>query len=180
MIYKNLKIILLILFFFTLNSLAQKSNEVETVENINLQRYQGKWYEIAKIPNSFQKKCESNTTANYELINDERISVVNRCFNKEEEVVKAEGVARVVDSVSNAKLKVSFFNIFGWYLFWGDYWIIGIGDDYEYSIVGHPKRKYGWILSREKTLPDDKLNEAFSKLRISGYDSENFEFTKQE
>lgn len=174
---KLFKLILLTLFFGSF-TMAQDADQVRTVTKIELPNYIGTWYEIAKIPNSFQKKCDSNTTATYELRENGRINVLNRCIDSEGNTVKAEGVAKVVDD-SNAKLKVSFFNIFGWYLFWGDYWIIGIGDNYEYSVVGHPERKYGWILSRKKTLSDEKLEEAFMKLRKNGYNTDNFQFTKQ-
>ncbi len=175
---KIIKLVLLMLFFGSF-SMAQNTDEVKTVTKIDLSKYVGTWYEIAKIPNSFQKKYDSNTTANYELRQDGRINVINRCLDNKGNIVKAKGIAKVVDSDSNAKLKVSFFNIFGWYLFWGDYWIIGIGDNYEYAVIGHSERKYGWILAREKNLTEDMLQEAFLKLKQNGYNTDKFQFTKQ-
>jgi apolipoprotein D and lipocalin family protein len=107
---------------------ASKEDEerpVTTVRAVDLKRYVGLWYEIARIPNRFQKQCVRGTTAEYKLREDGRISVVNRCFKKDGDVDDAEGVAEVVDATSNTKLKVSFVSFLGWRPFWGDYWVIG-------------------------------------------------------
>lgn len=167
----------LLLLLFGINSLAESKDEPETVERVDLGRYAGLWYEIAKIPNRFQRKCHRDTTANYKLRDDGRISVLNRCIDKEGNPIEASGLAKVIDSDTNAKLKVSFFRIFGIQLFWGDYWIIGLGYDYKYAIVGHPARKYGWILSRERQLSSENFEEIYSILRNSGYNPDDFEFT---
>ncbi len=92
---------------------------------------------------------------------------------------EAEGLAKVVDTKSNSKLEVSFVSIFGIHLFWGDYWIIGLPDDYSYVVIGTPNRKYGWILSRTPQLPEDKLNEAYDVLRENGYNPKDFVMTPQ-
>ncbi len=162
------------------NLSAQNKKEPETVAHVDLKKYTGLWYEIAKIPNSFQKSCFKNTTAEYQLKDDGEIKVINTCVEEDGEKNVAEGTARIVDKNSNAKLEVSFVSIFGINLFWGDYWIIGLGDNYEYAIIGHPERKYGWILSRSPTLPDSTLDNIFNKLKEAGYNPENFEMTKQE
>jgi apolipoprotein D and lipocalin family protein len=173
------------LFAFSLVGLlsvveAQTEKSVKTVANVDLDRYKGLWYEIAKIPNRFQRKCTSGTTAQYALRNDGKIDVINRCFDKEGKVIEARGIARIVDTESNAKLKVSFVKVLGLSLFWGDYWIIGLGEDYEYAIVGTPNRKYGWILSRTPALSQEKLENIFNLLREQGYNPEEFEMTLQE
>jgi apolipoprotein D and lipocalin family protein len=167
----------LLLFLLAIGSLAQPTDEPEPVERVDLERYAGLWYEIAKIPNSFQRKCSRDTTAYYKLREDGRLSVLNRCIKKDGSVIEAKGVAKVMDSDTNAKLKVSFFSIFGIQLFWGDYWIIGLGDDYEYAIVGHPNRRYGWILSRERQLSSQDLEIIYGILRDRGYNPDDFEFT---
>ena len=159
---------------------AQNENQLKTVPNVNLERYTGLWYEIAKIPNRFQQKCDRGTTAQYALREDGKIDVINRCFDKAGKVIEAKGIARIVDAESNAKLKVSFVKIFGLSLFWGDYWIIGLGEDYDFAIVGTPGRKYGWILSRTPTLNQDKLNKIFDLLREQGYNPDDFEMTFQQ
>jgi apolipoprotein D and lipocalin family protein len=155
-------------------------NELQVVNKVDLNKYIGLWYEVAKIPNWFQKKCIKNTTAEYSLRDDGKIKVVNSCIQDDGSKNVAEGVAKVVDNISNAKLEVSFVKILGIQLFWGDYWIIGLGENYDFAIVGSPDRKYGWILSRTKKLPSDKLNQISDLLKIKGYDIKNFEFTEQD
>ena len=156
--------------------IAQKSEPV-TVNSVDLKKYEGLWYEIAKIPNRFQKQCISGTTAQYTLREDGRIDVVNSCLEADGSVDRAEGLARIVDKKSNAKLEVSFFSILGWRPIWGDYWIIGLDEDYQWVIVGTPNRKYGWILSRTPQLDKVILDEAFQILKDQGYNPANFEMT---
>ena len=159
---------------------GQKLSELVVVNHVDLQRYVGMWYEIAKIPNSFQKNCFKNTTAEYTLRSDGKITVVNTCVESDGKKNTAEGIARVADSSTNAKLEVSFVRFLGFNLFWGDYWIIGLGDNYEYALVGTPNRKYGWILSRTNKLPTGQLDHINSILKIKGYDPSKFQFTLQD
>jgi apolipoprotein D and lipocalin family protein len=158
---------------------GQAGDEPTTVQNVDLERYVGLWYEIAKIPNRFQKKCASGTTAFYSFRDDGNINVVNRCLDTDGSTVSAVGLAKVVDTTSNARLKVSFVNVLGIRLFWGDYWIIGLDEDYRYAVVGHPERKYGWILARTPRLPPETLEEIDTLLRGQGYDPETFVRTVQ-
>jgi apolipoprotein D and lipocalin family protein len=171
--------ILLFIFIISVPLMAQKNKDPQTVRNVDLQKYTGVWYEIAKIPNNFQDQCIANTTAEYSLMEDGRIKVINSCLDEDGEIDRAEGVAKVVDKNTNAKLEVSFVSFLGIRPFWGDYWILGLGDNYEYSVVGGPNRKYGWILARERELPREKLDEAFSILKKNGYDINLFEMSKQ-
>ncbi len=149
----------------------------ETVGYVDLERYAGLWYEIAKIPNRFQKKCVGETTALYTIRADGKIDVLNSCVDKNGKTIEAKGIARVVDESSNARLKVSFVKFLGIRLFWGDYWIIGLGSEYEYAIVGTKDRKYGWILGRQPSLPEDILERVFDELRRQGYDPDDFEMS---
>ncbi len=160
---------------------AQNSgaHPVKTVHRVDLNKYAGKWYEIARIPNRFQKSCVSNVTATYTLRNDGKINVLNKCIEDDGSVNEAEGLARVVDEKTNSKLEVSFVSIFGIHLFWGDYWIIGLDKDYDYAVIGHPDRKYGWILSRTPILSEEKLGEAFQILKDNGYNTKDFVMTVQ-
>jgi apolipoprotein D and lipocalin family protein len=155
-------------------------NELQVVSKVDLKKYVGLWYEIAKIPNRFQKNCIKNTTAEYSFRDDGKIKVVNSCVQSDGSKKVAEGVAKVVDNFNNAKLEVSFVRILGIQLFWGDYWIIGLGENYDFAIVGSPDRKYGWILSRTKKLPQEKLSKISDLLMINGYDIKNFEFSEQD
>ncbi|MDF1566091.1 MAG: lipocalin family protein [Deltaproteobacteria bacterium] len=139
-----------------------------TVASVDLQRYLGTWYEIAAFPQSFQKGCTA-TTANYSLAPEGHIVVVNRCRRggleaKEDE---AKGRARVVDPETNARLEVSFFRPF-----WGDYWIIDLGADYEYAVVGHPGRDYLWILSRQPWLEEAVYAGILERLKAQHYELE--------
>ena len=156
------------------------SDAPPSVARVDLQRYAGTWYEIAKIPNRFQDHCAGNTTAVYQLRDDGRIGVVNSCADKDGRRDNAAGVARVVDPKTNAKLEVSFVSLFGWQLFWGAYWVVELAPDYSHVIVGHPERRYGWILSRTPTLPQPTLEYLMRRLTELGYSPAAFEATRQD
>ena len=146
-----------------------------TVAQVELDRYVGKWYEIAKIPNRFQRQCISDTTATYASNTDGTIAVVNRCRTRGGEFEEAHAIARVADARTNAKLEVSFFSLLGWRPIWGDYWVLALGTDYDYAVVGEPGRRYGWILARTPTLPDATRARINQQLRELGYQPELFE-----
>ncbi|MCB0389786.1 MAG: lipocalin family protein [Bdellovibrionales bacterium] len=168
-IFRNL-LVTFIFFIFGHNSVA--SNSVETEKKIDLNLYLGKWYEIAAIPQSFQKQCVKNTTAEYGLTDDDMIKVINSCDKNDGSRSVAEGRARVVDKSTNSKLEVTFVKLFDWiFSFGGDYWILKVGENYEYSIVGHPNRKYAWILSRTPALSLEQLERINSVLENNGYDT---------
>ena len=150
-----------------------------TVANVDLGRYAGTWYEIAKVPNRFQRQCVADTTARYTRQADGAIKVVNRCRMTNGQYAQILGVARVVDTQSNAKLEVSFFSIFGWRPVWGDYWILELAKNYEYVLVGTPDRKYGWLLARSPTLPDATRAHIEQRMRALGYDPARFEASPQ-
>ncbi|HET6933894.1 MAG TPA: lipocalin family protein [Candidatus Angelobacter sp.] len=141
-----------------------KSSELVTVRSVDLKRYMGKWYEIARYPNWFQRDCQSDTLATYTLRNDGKVEVVNSCRKANGEVKEARGKAKVVDG-SNARLKVTFF-----WPFYGDYWIIGLDPDYRWVVVGEPARKYLWILSRTPQMSDADYQQALQIIRASDYD----------
>lgn len=147
-------------FAATLNA-----SDLTTVPSVDLKRYVGKWYEIARYPNRFQKKCASDTTANYTQLANGAIEVVNSCRKADGAMNTVRGKAKIVDGASNAKLKVTFF-----WPFYGDYWIIGLAPDYRYAIVGEPKRRYVWILSRTPQMSAQDYAEAIEKIRQAGYD----------
>lgn len=147
---------------------------VVTVDAVDLQRYAGLWHEIARIPNRFQKQCARGATAEYTLREDGRITVVNRCIKTDGSPAEAKGIAKVVDASTNAKLEVSFVSFLGWRPFWGDYWIVGLDENYRWAIVGTPDRKYGWILARDSTLDAGTLEEIDAILERNGYDRESF------
>lgn len=159
-----------LLLALTLATTARAADPPPTVPSVDLERYVGTWYEIAKIPNRFQDHCISNTTATYATRADGRLDVINRCVTEGGGEDVAKGIARVVDPATHAKLKVSFLNLFGWQLFWGDYWVLDLPEDYRTVIVGHPKRSYGWILSRTPTLSAERRAQLDQRLGELGYD----------
>jgi apolipoprotein D and lipocalin family protein len=159
---------------------AVNSEPLTTVQAVDLNRYTGIWYEIAKIPNRFQKQCVGNTTAQYTLRTDGKIEVVNRCLRSDGGYAQVRGIAKVADTLTNARLKVSFVRLFGISLFWGDYWIIGLDSDYQWAVVGESSRKYGWVLSREPVLSDSTWQTVQALLIEKGYDPQRFMKTVQE
>jgi len=155
----------------------EPSVPLKTVSHVDLNRYMGVWYEIARYPNSFQKGCVGSR-ATYTLLDDGKVSVLNECYDGSfsGKVRSAKGKAWVVDKETNSKLKVSFF----WF-FAGDYWIIDIADDYSYVVVGHPKRKYLWILSRNKIMEDSTYEVILKRLvEIHHYDTSKLIKTVQQ
>lgn len=157
----------------------KKLPELQVVEQVDLNRYVGTWYEIALIPVWFQKECAGGTTAEYTLIKEGTIRVVNRCCKKDGSAKEAKGRAWVVDKKTPAKLKVSFFSLFGLWIFAGDYWIIDLGPEYEYTVIGHPSRNIGWILSRTPQLTDQVLKGIAERIEAKGYDFSKFKMTNQ-
>lgn len=148
---------------------------LETVASVDLDRYLGRWYEIASYPAWFQKNCTA-VTADYSLREDGRIRVVNSCRKKtlDGKAKQSTGKAKVVDTVTNAKLKVSFFGPF-----WGDYWIIDLDPEYRWAVVGVPSRKYLWILSRTPQMDDEIYDGITARLRDQGYDPARLNRTPQ-
>ena len=137
-----------------------------TVEQVDLERYLGGWYEIASIPAWFQRGC-TGTTAEYSLRDDGKIRVVNTCFDGTLDGRKkvAEGRAKGVPDSNGSKLKVSFFGPF-----WGDYWVLGLDEDYQWALVGSPDRDYLWILSRTPELPPDVYANTIGIATARGFD----------
>ncbi len=138
---------------------------LEVVPKVDLEKYLGKWYEIAHLPARFQADC-SETTATYTLLKDGKISVLNEC-KRNGKTKTAKGKAKIVDKASGAKLKVTFF-----WPFYGDYWIIKLGNNYEYAIVGTPDFKYLWILSRTPTIDVKLFSELTDFAKSKGFDTD--------
>lgn len=177
---KIISIINLALLIMACSS-PQENNlpQLVTVKQVDLKKYIGLWYEIARIPNSFQVQCAYGTTAEYKIDDDGDIIVVNSCYDDEGKIDVAEGLAKVVDKKTNTKLEVSFFSILGIRPFWGDYWIIGLDDNYQWAVVGTPSRKYGWVLSRAPSLPDSTMKNIFKLLKSQNYSPDDFELSRQ-
>ena len=145
---------------------------LEVVPHVELEKYLGKWYEIAHLPAKFQEGCDE-TTATYTLLKDGNISVLNTC-KRNGKVKTAKGKAKVVDEATGAKLKVMFF-----WPFYGDYWIIKLGMDYEYAVVGTPNLRYLWILSRTPRIDYKLFSELAEFAKSKGFDTNRLIITKQ-
>ena len=166
---------------FVLSNVAEAKSDVKTVSSVDLNQYKGKWFEIAKFPNRFQKKCASNTTANYSLKENGRIEVLNQCTKENGEITKAIGEAKVADKTTNAKLKVRFAPGFISFLpfVWGDYWILDLDKDYQNVLVGSPDRNYLWILSRTPKMDDVAYQKLVETAKTQGFDINKLEKTVQ-
>jgi apolipoprotein D and lipocalin family protein len=140
---------------------------LEVVPSVDLTRYAGKWYEIARLPNRFQRACASDITATYTLRPDGKITVLNECRQADGRPKSAKGTARVADAKGpNTKLKVTFF-----WPFSGNYWIIDLDPAYRWAVVGEPGRDYLWILSRQPRLDDGLLQQIVERAKQKGFDT---------
>jgi apolipoprotein D and lipocalin family protein len=153
------------------------NKDLAVVDSVNLNRYAGTWFEVAKLPNSFEKglKC---VTATYMLFENGKIQVVNQGINarKHNKVQTIKGVAFIPDKKVPAKLKVRFF-----WPFSGNYWIIDLDkDNYQYALIGEPSRKYLWILGRGKTMDSGVYNRLINKAKEAGFDVSKVTLTLQE
>lgn len=146
---------------------------LEVVPTVDLVRYAGVWYEIARLPNRFQKECLSDVTATYALLDDGQILVVNRCRTATGEMTEAEGKARRKgEDEPTSKLLVRFAPAILSFLpfVWADYWVIDLAEDYSYAVVGEPSREYLWILARSPVLAEKTYDAITGRLRQQGYD----------
>lgn len=143
--------------------------------SVDVQRYLGLWYEIARFPNEFEENCV-DVTATYGLNANRTLSVLNSCGGQGANGAArtAEGVARIVDGRTNAKLAVSFF-----WPFEGDYWILAVADDYSWSLVGEPSGRYLWILARAPRISKELSTELVQKLDTLGYNTAALSWTPQ-
>jgi len=157
----------LIVMLLTLFGCGNEDSDLKTVENVEVERYMGKWYDVASFPQRFQKNCKC-TTAEYELIDDETVKVFNRCIDTKTGKVKdITGKAFIADKSTNAKLKVQFF-----WPFKGNYWIIELAEDYSYAVVSEPGKDYLWILSRTPQMPEAQLQGIINRLKEKGFDTD--------
>ena len=169
-------IALVFLGVLALAGCASTQPSLVVVDEVNLDRYLGKWYEIASFPQWFQRGCVAST-ATYSRRPDGRIGVLNECRDGsfDGELRRTEGVAWVADDrKSLAKLKLQFF-----WPFRGDYWIIDLDPEYRYAAVGHPSRNYLWILARTPTLDPNLYRELSARIEAQGYDLSRLRRTPQ-
>ena len=155
--------------------------DVKPVEKIDLDRYLGTWVEIASIPQFFQRKCVRDTSATYGAAENSLIKVENVCTRSDGARDRVEGRARRVEAEHPAKLEVTFLDLFGEYRFWvsGGYWVIALDSNYQWAVVGHPSRRFGWVLARDPRLSPIALAEIIGRIKSQGYDACEFVVTPQ-
>lgn len=153
-----------------------------TITALDVPRYMGKWYEIAKYPNRFQRHCVGFTHAEYRLQEDGRVQVANRCRTAAGRVDEAIGTARQIGAADSPRLEVRFAP--AWLSFlpwvWGDYWVIDLDTDYRLAAVSEPEREYLWILSRTPTVAPQALEALRARLAALGFDLSRLEMTRQQ
>ena len=170
------------LAIFHIQVQAQTSDTlVKTIASLDVPRYLGTWYEIAKFPNWFQRKCASNTKAVYSIKPDGNLRVLNSCKQADGEVSEAEGAARQIGAKDSPKLEVRFAP--AWLSFlpmvWGNYWVIDLDSQYQLAAVSDPRREYLWILSRTPQLDPKAYEELLGRLQAQQFDVRKLEITPQ-
>ncbi|HEX7289025.1 MAG TPA: lipocalin family protein [Candidatus Angelobacter sp.] len=148
------------------------SRPLTSVRRLDLERFAGKWYELARYPNWFQHGCHSDVTAVYTLEGEE-LHMMHSWLLADGQTRILKGMARVVDPVTQAKFKVNFFKPYS-----GKYWVIDLGRDYEYSVIGEPERKYLWIFARQPILEQTTYVTILENIRTSGYDPAGLKVTR--
>jgi apolipoprotein D and lipocalin family protein len=154
---------------------------VQPISSLDVPRYMGTWYEIAKYPNYFQRKCVGNTTANYALLPDKTVQVTNRCDTGPGEAISATAAGRQVGGATSPKLEVRFAP--AWLsllpMVWADYWVIDLDEQYQLAAVSEPKREYLWILSRTPTVEPQAYAALLARLEKQGYSLQKLVNTPQ-
>jgi apolipoprotein D and lipocalin family protein len=154
---------------------------VTAVPSVDLDRYAGQWFEVARYPNYFQRNCTGNVTATYVRRADGKVDVINRCRAKDGTTTEAKGLAKIDDAKTRSKLRVRFAPAVLSFLpfVWGDYWVIGLAEDYSWAVVGTPNRKYLWILARTATMSDELYAQAAGVAEANGFDTSRLVRTPQ-
>ncbi len=140
--------------------------KLPTVDRLDIKKYSGKWYEIAKLPNKFEKNLTC-VTATYKLNDDDKINVINRGYDTvKNKYTQSEGVAWRPNHDEPGQIYVRFF-----WPFKGKYWVMELDEDYSHVLIGSPSRKYLWILARNDTLDTKTYNSLLQKASALGFDT---------
>ena len=154
---------------------------LESITSLDVPRYMGTWYEVAKYPNWFQRRCIANTSATYAMQANGMLQVVNRCQKEDGSITDALGAAKQVGDATSPKLEVRFAP--AWLSFlpfvWGNYWVIDLDPQYQLAAVSEPTRKYLWILSRTQTVEPKAYEALLQRLKEKGFNLDAIEISKQ-
>ncbi len=163
----------------SVTSHAQALPPVQTIASLDVPRYMGTWFELAKFPNVFQRKCVGNTRAVYTLNVDNTVQVLNRCRIQDGSAIEALGQAKQMGNATSPVLKVRFApEWLGWLpLVWGDYWVIDLDDQYQLAAVSDAKREYLWVLSRSPKIDQARYAALLQRLKQQGFDVDKLQVT---
>ena len=169
-----------------LSSMSHADQPLQLVDTVDLDRYQGRWYEIARLPNRFQRQCADSVSAEYKLREDGRIDVTNRCRQADGQWRMSSGIARSASGDErSAALEVRFAP--AWLSFlpmvWGEYRIIALGEQseqYDYSVVGTENRRYLWFLARDPAPSEQVRQTMLDAARDQGFDIDAMTWTEHE
>lgn len=154
---------------------------LQSIASLDIQKYVGRWYEIAKFPNRFQKQCVSDTFADYALVANGHVRVLNQCRNNQGDWEQAVGLAKAKNPDDTARLQVRFAP--AWLSFlpwvWGDYWVVDLDEAYSLVAVSEPAREYLWILSRTPVVEGAQYAALLARLKVQGLDVDRLEISPQ-
>lgn len=160
---------------------APASAPLDTIERLDVPRYMGTWFEIAKYPNRFQKQCVSNTSADYRLQADGQVRVLNRCVTGDGRISEAIGMARQLGGAASPRLQVRFAP--AWLSFipavWGAYWVIDLDPQYQLVAVSEPRQEYLWVLARSPVVNSSAYEALLARLAKKGFDLQKLELSRQ-
>lgn len=161
---------------------AAPSAPLQTIERLDVARYMGTWYEIAKYPNGFQRQCATDTQAQYRPREDGQLDVINRCRQANGERIEAVGRARQIGAADSPQLEVRFAPAWlSWLpMVWGNYWVIDLDPAYQLVAVSEPSREYLWVLSRTPTVDAAAYQALLARLQAQGFDLSKLERTAQQ
>ena len=156
-------------------------SQVKSIPEFDVSRYMGTWYEIAKLPNWFQRKCVQGTQARYKVLGPTQIEVNNKCTTASGEETQAIGLARPNGSGRPAQLEVRFAPEWTAWLpmVWGAYWVLDLDEEYQLAAVGDPSKSYLWILSRTPQVSAERYDAVLQRLNVMGFDITKLEKTRQ-
>lgn len=160
---------------------ANPPQPLQTIQSLDIPRYMGTWFEIAKYPNRFQKQCVRNTSAEYSLQKDGTVKVLNRCQQASGDMDEAEGQARQIGGLKSPKLEVRFAPAWlSWLpMVWGKYWVIDLDSEYQLVAVSEPNREYLWVLARTQQVDKAKYDALLQRLKAKGFDLNKLELSPQ-
>lgn len=169
---KKLALTLIFILVLTFRTTDNRANEIKSISKLEISQILGAWYELARIPHRFQKKCISNQRIEYSELKNGEIEILNSCDTLEGVRKVDEARAKIINPPENTRFRVTYVKLFRWmYLFAGDYWVLDYSPEVGVIVIGESSRNHAWILSRKPNIENDLLFRANDILNIMGYDT---------